>query len=274
METLILFLILQTGGMGVDIFELSGSARAKGMGDAFASVADDASSIFYNPAGILNTEKFRILYMHSELAFESYFDNVSFVKKPFGISYLRLVSSDIPYIVSKDTNIYDTTDLYIERINYISHGIYVSSGFSFKSFNIGANFKVFEQRTKYFKEKDYKFDLGFFKNFEILSSGILLRDMDFKGNDYSFLYFGLSSLIFKEILISLEIERPFKKDVYKFKSGFEWNFSKYFKLRGGIKEGDFTIGAGILTKFVEVDYAFIMHSEIPSSHRISVEFFF
>jgi hypothetical protein len=272
MKTLILFLIFQDG-IGIDIFELSGSARAKGMGDAFTSISDDGSAIFYNPAGISNINKFRILYMHSELAFDSYFDNISIIKNPFGISYIRLVSNDIPIVVSKDTNFYDTTNLYIERINYLSHGIYVSSGFSIKFLKIGANFKIFEERTKFFKNRDYNFDFGFFKTFEFLNLGLLLKDFDFK-NNYSFLCIGLSSLIFEEILISAEFEKIFKKDIYKFRAGFEWNFSKYFKLRGGINGKDFTIGAGILSSFLEVDYAFIMHSEIPSSHRISFEFFF
>lgn len=274
MKILILFLIFQTGGMGIDLFELSGSARAKGMGDAFSSIADDGGSVFYNPAGISNVSKIRILYMHSELAFGSYFDNISFVKKPFGISYLRLVSSDIPIIISKDTNIYDTTNLYIERTDYLSHGIYISSGLSLKFFNFGINFKLFEEKTKFYKEGDYKFDLGFFKKIKLINSGILLKDMDFKNNDYSFLCVGFSSFLFKEVLISAQLERPIKKDVYKLKAGFEWEFSKFFKLRSGVKESDFTIGAGILTSFMEVDYAFIMHSEIPSSHRVSIEFFF
>lgn len=274
MKLLILFLIFQTGGVSVDLFELSGSARAKGMGDAFTGVADDGSSIFYNPAGISDIKKIRILYMHSELAFESYFDNISIIKKPFGISYLRLVSTDIPVVVSKDTNIYDTTDLYIERTNYISQGIYLSTGLPFKIFNFGINLKFFEERTKFFKDRYFYSDFGFFKKIRFINAGIFLKDLDLNKNESAKVEIGFSSFIFKEILISSQVERYFKKDVYSFKTGFEWIFSEFLKLRGGFKEGDFTLGAGILTNFMEVDYAFIMHSEIPSSHRISVEFFF
>ncbi len=43
-----------------------GGARALGMGGAFAAVAADASTVFWNPAGIAGIEKRQILAMHAE----------------------------------------------------------------------------------------------------------------------------------------------------------------------------------------------------------------
>lgn len=41
-------------------------ARALGMGGAFASIADDASAVYWNPAGLIQLEQSQILFMHSE----------------------------------------------------------------------------------------------------------------------------------------------------------------------------------------------------------------
>ena len=43
-----------------------GGARALGMGGAFAAVAADASTVFWNPAGIAGIEKQQVLAMHAE----------------------------------------------------------------------------------------------------------------------------------------------------------------------------------------------------------------
>ena len=49
-----------------EFMSLGGGARALGMGGAFAAVADDASTLYWNPAGISGFEKRQALFMHSE----------------------------------------------------------------------------------------------------------------------------------------------------------------------------------------------------------------
>lgn len=49
-----------------EFMALGGGARALGMGGAFAAVAGDASTVYWNPAGIAGIEKRQVLAMHAE----------------------------------------------------------------------------------------------------------------------------------------------------------------------------------------------------------------
>jgi long-subunit fatty acid transport protein len=49
-----------------DFMANGAGARALGMGGAFAAVADDASAVYWNPAGLSGLEKRQLMLMHSE----------------------------------------------------------------------------------------------------------------------------------------------------------------------------------------------------------------
>ncbi len=49
-----------------DYMSIGGGARALGMGGAFAAIADDASTLYWNPAGISGFERRQALFMHTE----------------------------------------------------------------------------------------------------------------------------------------------------------------------------------------------------------------
>jgi hypothetical protein len=89
-----------------EFLSLGVGARALGMGGAFASVADDASAAYWNPAGICRVSGQEALFMHSE-TFGSIvnYDFIGYVRSSegggkrsaFGGSFLRLGTSGIPY---------------------------------------------------------------------------------------------------------------------------------------------------------------------------------
>jgi len=89
--------------------ENGGGARALGMGGAFAAVADDPSTTFWNPAGLGRIQHRELLLMHAE-RFGDLVDRdfASFVTPTdwsllggeggaFGISLIRLGVDDIPF---------------------------------------------------------------------------------------------------------------------------------------------------------------------------------
>jgi hypothetical protein len=90
-----------------EFMTLGAGARALGMGGAFAAVADDASAVYWNPAGIAGIEKRQALAMHAEqfgdlvnYNFGAYVQPTTLIdpaRKPaFGFALIHLGVPDIP----------------------------------------------------------------------------------------------------------------------------------------------------------------------------------
>ena len=83
-----------------DFLTLGTSARPLGMGNAFTAIADEASTAYYNPAGIAQLTHHEFNFMHSTLADLAAYDVVSYIypfsrEMSFGISWLRVGVDDI-----------------------------------------------------------------------------------------------------------------------------------------------------------------------------------
>ena len=99
-----------------DFMAIGAGARALGMGGAFSAVADDASTIYWNPAGMSGFEKRQLMLMHSEqfgnlidYNFGSYVSPTGLVSDEregaFGIALVHMGIDDI--IVTNDLTFSD-----------------------------------------------------------------------------------------------------------------------------------------------------------------------
>ena len=92
-----------------DFLTFGTGARPLGMGNAFTAIADEASTTYYNPAGIAQLTHHEFNFMHATLADLASYNVASFIyslkdnkpkehanKMTFGISWLRVGVDDIP----------------------------------------------------------------------------------------------------------------------------------------------------------------------------------
>ena len=84
-----------------DFLTFGTGARPLGMGNAFTAIADEASTTYYNPAGIAQLTHHEFNFMHATLADLAAYDVASYIypfstKMTFGISWLRVGVDDIP----------------------------------------------------------------------------------------------------------------------------------------------------------------------------------
>jgi|TARA_B100001964_G_scaffold50227_1_gene56558 hypothetical protein len=73
----------RVGKSGFGFLKISPSARAAGMGDAFTAIADDVTTIFYNPAGLTNLNQFVFNFNHTDWIVNSSIISGA-IAKPFG----------------------------------------------------------------------------------------------------------------------------------------------------------------------------------------------
>src|ERR1019366_6489457 len=81
-------------------FELGGSARSLGMGDAAVALTDDGDSFFSNPAVLATLHENEILTFHAPLFLDTIYDAAGYVNpigvhNSFGIGFTRLGTSNI-----------------------------------------------------------------------------------------------------------------------------------------------------------------------------------
>lgn len=70
-----------SGTASAQFLELGVGARAVAMGEAYAAVADDATALYWNPAGLVRIKERSVSLMHAPYLGQSYFDSVDYAQR-------------------------------------------------------------------------------------------------------------------------------------------------------------------------------------------------
>ncbi|WP_109830182.1 putative type IX sorting system protein PorV2 [Reichenbachiella versicolor] len=163
-------------------------ARSFGMGNAFTAVSNDASSGYWNPAGLNKIQNdFDLGFMHAEyfagianydyLGFATRIDSLS----TFGITAIRFGIDDIPdtrflYDANGALN-YDNIKFF-SAVDYAFLFTYARILPYFGGIEIGGNVKIIHRSAGQFaKAWGYGIDLGAQKSIGNLNIGLMLRDI-------------------------------------------------------------------------------------------------
>jgi len=194
------------GTSGAQFLQLPVGARSEAMGGAIIGLADDASALFWNPAGIVHIKN-----MQTHFSYMNWFDLFDFSAASavynagdigsFGVSMIMFSTNKMEITTEQQPNgtgrFFDAGDLALG----ISYAKYLTDKFS-----VGITAKYINQRIWNETASGFAFDVGTqykldFNNLTIAMSmtnfGI---DMKFEGPDLDFIYrkdnnFPLSRLI-------------------------------------------------------------------------------
>lgn len=288
---LVLLLLLTPGTLLAEddagtetVFSIGAGARAMGMGNGFVGLADDASAVYYNPAGMLSLQSQQITFLHTILFEETVYDFLSYVRPfnrgAFGIAGMRIGTSDIG---RRDNEYYDLGRFSASRMQFIaSYGHRISDRFA-----VGVSGKMAHHSIDTYSAYGFGLDIsGRVSITERLSAGVLLQDMvgpkmqliNEKERTPFTLKTGLAYRLGDEFSpiranIVFDVDKPENRNA-KIRTGVEATHTSGLTLRTGYDRDNLTLGLGIRYQDLNFDYAYKFMEYLDDSHRFSFTFDF
>jgi hypothetical protein len=280
----------EPGTSGFLFLRLGNGARASGMGEAFTAIADDATGISFNPAGLAGIEKVELNVTHSEWLMDIRFEQISIANEMLGgavgfnftgVYYGELerrgnfptVTPDgtfAPYDMAAsigygrdilpDVSLGISAKLLYEKIDFESAtGWAVDLGVLHRSRIEGLTFAAsilnLGPQAKFIEEK-------FYPPFQTrLGAAYTAEEKWMRGN------------------ITLSGDFLFSNDMdEKLLLGMEYFYKKALAVRFGYKSGYYvqsaTMGIGVVYDRLRFDYAFMpIEFGLGDSHRFSINLF-
>ena len=293
-------------GAGVSHAEESGAAFLKigvgarpiGMGSAFVAVADDATAVFWNPAGLSQLKTQQINAMHTEWISDINYDYIGYVnpigKNAIGISVVYLSTGNIEKRGTSGEDLGDFTAY--DACATISYARQLSS-----IVGLGINLKVIQQKIENETANGIAIDIGQMYKLPVtgLSLGIAVQNigpkMKFIEEEYSLpltVSIGTAYRILGLLNLGLDVKHQVIDDRTSISFGMEYLPVSVLTLRAGYLMGLLKLEketgqvAGVYTDFKEltgvgaglgfnlgitaVDYAFVPYGDLGNTHRISL----
>ncbi|MEW6557064.1 MAG: PorV/PorQ family protein [Elusimicrobiota bacterium] len=277
------------GTSGAQFLKVGAGARAVGMGEAFSGIADDVSTIYWNPSGLANLEKPAFEAMYSKWFQDMNYQFIAFAyPTSIGTFGLSLSGFDVDDIEKREE---DTAEPISEfgatDIAYtISYSKKLMEGLA-----TGVNIKFISQGIDDEAATAFASDIGALYKTPIakLTAGLVLQNF---GSKLKFvdvpdplptkikLGFGYR-LLADKLTVGLDINAPNDNQIYA-SIGAEY-ISKIVadlsgSIRAGYKTGQetgngfdwFTTGAGLGYKNFNFNFAWVPYGDLGSTFRYSL----
>lgn len=283
-----------------DFEELGVSARAIGLGGAYVAVVNDASAIYYNPAGSAKTKGLNIILMHCESfggIVKSNYLGIVFPSQSqgYGIAVLHNGIPKIKLTTLPDTTQppSDTNQPILERevnanqfVFYLNFGHTVSSTFRF-GINAKMIYQTYDVASCFGMGIDFGGIITLFDGFDL---GLRIRNLttsplfwDTKTKEIIALHPALGvartfTLGQDRLLLSAELESNVDEGLTNWQLleniGIEYSLKQILSVRLGLYHQLFTFGLGASYRGFFLDYAyqtgyFSQARDLGGSQRIS-----
>ena len=280
----------EPGTSGFLFLRLGNGARSSGMGEAFTAVADDATSIYWNPAGMANIEGVEINVTHSEWLLDIRFEQVSVVNEMLGgavgLSFTGLYYGEMDRYGDTPSSTPDGT--------FAPYDMALSAGYAtdlFPNLAFGAAVKLIYEKIDFESATGYAIDFGVIHKSMIegltFAASILNLGPQAKFVEEKFYpplqlrggacYRYGEDWLRGGLLVSGDVVFSNDSDI-KLHLGTEYDYRRFMAFRFGYKTNYYvqgpTLGFGIHYNSLRFDYAFMpMEFDLGDSHRFSISVF-
>lgn len=270
-------------------------ARATAMGGAFVAVADDASSVFWNPAGIARLQGSIVAVHHVNWAADvnltqaTYVFSLGFLPGMLAVNARALYADDMEVTTVFNP---DGTGEYFDA-GYSSYGLTYARSLTDK-FSMGLTASLVHAGLDDLGSNAFAFDVGtlYDTGFRSLKIGMAIENM---GSELSYIDGAKSAklpILFRvggsimawqalehQVVTTAEFSHP-PDNNERLNVGAEYAFKNFFFLRGGTNFGYDAekLAAGVGVKFptslsseTRFDYSYTGMSDLGAAHRFSLE---
>lgn len=265
------------GSTGGAFLRLGIGARAMGMGGAFTSIADDVTSIYWNPAGLSELKYKESLFMHTAYLADIKSEYLAQAQPGkyggYGVSLLYLYTTDLRRNESGE-----------EQGSFNNYDSYLSLAYSYNltsNISLGLSSKIISRGLDTAKANSFGIDIGGLYKRENLRLGAVIQNLGLKmkfraENDPMPINFKIGigyKLLDKTLTLALDIDKPID-DNPNINLGAEYLYKDVIIGRMGYQfgrdVGGLSTGIGFKFSHYKLDYAFIPYDKLGNTHRISL----
>jgi hypothetical protein len=277
--------------------------RASAMGDAFVAIADDASALYWNPAGLAQLSENQVIFSHNTWVVDINHDFIGAIyhldgTNAVGVSFTSLSMPKMA--VTTEFAPFGTGEFF--GFGDIAVGVTYARKMT-DQFSFGGTIKYIEETMDKLKMRGFMVDLGTYYWTGLGSTRFAVAVSNF-GNqlapDGEVVLVGKRTksewqafsppTIFRigfafepyqtdenKITTSVQLNHP-NDNSENVSTGLEYNWKNVFFMRGGYKfnveEQNFSVGAGVRIPVsitdVNFDYAYANFTRLGSAHRFSL----
>jgi len=285
-----LFLIVACSQLLAVFDDYEPSTRARGLGGAFTALSDDATGIFYNPAGLrfagnnINlsyTERFGFDFSEMGAAAMS-----MDLPKKFGVLGFGMMSHSVEY---KDVDLMSELQISLAHSFTIMEDIHSSLHFGYAANVYNLGFGEYVDEADEMNNVDFGEQTTFGLNIGAMA---ILRErtrLAFTASNINNPKFGKSNEEdiprklavavayepYQGICTTLELKKGVGEDT-QVRAGTEVEVHKYFTMRVGVGNNPsrYSMGFKVQAYNVVIDYAFNTHAVLDMTHQFGIGYRF
>jgi len=265
------------GSTGGAFLRIGIGARAIGMGNAFTAIADDVSSIYWNPAGLSKLKYHEVLFMHTQWLADIKSEYLTYAQPlkygGYGFSILYLYTTDIR-----------RSKLGEEQGSFNNYDSCISLAYSYNpnsNISLGLNSKIIHRCLDTVNSNSFGIDIGGLYKRGNLRVGAVLQNLGLKTkfrheSDPMPINFKLGAgyeLLEKTLTLAVDIDKPIDDNI-SINLGAEYLYNNTIIGRIGYQFGrdigGLTTGIGFNFSNYRLDYAFAPYDKLGNTHRVSL----
>ena len=276
------FVVAQTGAA---FLKIPVGPRVCGTGEAAVAYIDDASALFYNPAGIANVPSFDLVLAHNQWFLDMNHEYVAGVYGTEGLGKFGLAFDYWGSGAIQGVNIRgETIPDYI--VSAADWSLNLGYARSFSDFSVGLGLKLIREQNESLSTSAVALDAGMMYKTPLkgLQAGLSVANIGTKAKLDSEAYalpmqarlgwrYDYSIMGVTQDFILSETEKP------GIAAGLECRPVQMLAIRAGYRTGSdydgfsgLRAGLGISWHGIGIDYAYAPYGKLGASHRISISY--